>query len=70
MNKCKRSMNIYQALKFIDNPLKPFTYNKEERNWLKYILNYSWRNANISSPRFLRPGLGKDRTIFKEFLSN
>ena len=55
-------------MQFIDYLSKPFTYY-EVRYCLKYILNYSWRKANVRPPRSLRPDLEEDRIIFKEFLS-
>ena len=69
MNKCTRIIKIYQALKLIDNPLKPSTF-KEERNWLKHISNYSRRKANISSPSVQGHALKKIGLFSKEFLSN
>ena len=67
MCECKRYTEFYSAMKFIDTESKQFIYS-EIRYWLINILSYSWRKANVRPPRFLRPGLEEDRTIFKEFI--
>ena len=63
----KELLKIYSTLRFIDPESKMFIYS-EIQYCLINILNYLWRKTNVRPPKFLRPGLGGDRTIFKEFI--